>query len=235
MKKKTIITTLIFIVVILLTILFWQTGRARTDVYLKSFKVSQDGKTMTLNVDVLSSSGYIRKMKQTSGSLNYYYTFYSTFGINSKIGSKDSFEIKLDENVDEIYFFKGNKIYKKVLEKSITGEWIRPNEIKTISTEIYDTSITGTKLIIKDENKANIYGEWYKIEKEENKKWLELPTIIENYGFTDIAYYPNENNEVKFVIDWEWLYGKLSKGNYRLVKKVNQEYIYIPFSIGITS
>ena len=49
--------------------------------------------------------------------MNYYLTFYSTFGINSKLGAKDNFEITLDENVDEIYFYTGNKGYKKVLEK----------------------------------------------------------------------------------------------------------------------
>ena len=45
---------------------------------------------MTIKVGVSSSAGYVRKMKRTSGSMNYYYTFYSTFGINSKIGAKDT-------------------------------------------------------------------------------------------------------------------------------------------------
>ena len=103
-------------------------GRARTDVYLKNFEVSSDGKIMTLKVGVTSSTGYIRKMRRTSGSMNYYYTFYSTFGINSKIGAKDTFEIELDENVDEIYFYTGDKGYKVVLIKNyITGKWEKIN------------------------------------------------------------------------------------------------------------
>ena len=52
---------------------------------------------MTIKVGVSSSAGYIRKMKRTSGSMNGYYTFYSTFGINSKLGAKDTFEIQLDK------------------------------------------------------------------------------------------------------------------------------------------
>jgi len=103
-------------------------GRARTDVYLKNFEVSSDGKTMTLEVGVTSSTGYVRKIKRTSGSMNYYYTFYSTFGINSKIGAKDTFEIGLDENVDEIYFYTGDGGYKLVLTKnSVTREWEKIN------------------------------------------------------------------------------------------------------------
>ena len=103
-------------------------GRARTDVYLKNFEVSSDGKIMTLKVGVTSSTGYIRKIKRTSGSMNYYYTFYSTFGINSKIGAKDTFEIGLDENVDEIYFYTGDGGYKLVLTKNyVTGKWEKIN------------------------------------------------------------------------------------------------------------
>ena len=83
---------------------------------------------MTLKVGVSSSAGYIRKMKRTSGSMNYYLTFYSTFGINSKLGAKDNFEITLDENVDEIYFYTGNKGYKKVLEKNDEENWIIVND-----------------------------------------------------------------------------------------------------------
>lgn len=64
------------------------------------------------------------KNETSQGSTNYYYTFYSTFGINSRIGAKDTFEMQLDNNVDEIYFYTGKKDYKKVLEKNEQGAWI---------------------------------------------------------------------------------------------------------------
>lgn len=64
-------------------------------------------------------------MVYRSGSMNYYFTFYSTFGINSKIGAKDTFEIELDSNVDAIYFYAGDKGYKQVLQKDEgIGEWL---------------------------------------------------------------------------------------------------------------
>lgn len=117
-NKKTLIIVGIILVAIIGGGLFLSTGRARTDVYLKDFEISADGKTMTLKVGVSSSAGYVRKMKRTSGSTNGYYTFYSTYGINSKIGAKDSFEIELDEDTDEIYFYTGDKGYKLVLTKN---------------------------------------------------------------------------------------------------------------------
>ena len=128
MKKKFMIISFIVAVLIVMG-LFLALGGKRTDVFLKSFELSQDGKTMTLKVGVSSSAGYIRKMKQTSGSMNYYFTFYSTFGINSKLGAKDTFEVELDNNVDEIFFYTGRKGYTKVLEKNEKVVWVKVNDI----------------------------------------------------------------------------------------------------------
>lgn len=121
--KRTIIIS-IFLVLVIVIGFFLLTGRARTDVYLKEFSVDEKCNQMIIKVGVSGSAGYVRKMKQTSSSMNYYYTFYSTFGINSKLGAEDTFEIQLDNNVDEIYFYTGGKGYKKVLEKTEEGKWI---------------------------------------------------------------------------------------------------------------
>ena len=128
MKNKKNLVIVIVLVVVILIGLFLYSGRARTDIYLKDFEVSNDNKIMTLRVFSSNSSGYVRKMKRTSGSMNYYFTFYKTFGINSKIGAKDTFEIELDNNVNEIYFYSGKKGYRLVLVKNnITGEWEKIN------------------------------------------------------------------------------------------------------------
>lgn len=123
MNKKRLFIIIIVVILIIILGLFLSTGSKRTDVYLKDFELSSNGNKMTLKVGVISSAGYVRKIKKTSGSMNYYYTFYSTFGINSKIGAKDTFIIDIDNNVDEIYFYNGDKGYKKVLEKDEFGTW----------------------------------------------------------------------------------------------------------------
>jgi len=130
MKKKNILVIMISILLIILIVLFLSTGRARTDVFLRDFSVDEKSNVMNIKVGVSSSAGYVRKMKRTSGSMNYYYTFYSTFGINSKLCAKDTFEIQLDNNVDAIYFYTGYGGYKKVLTKDkITGKWLKVTEI----------------------------------------------------------------------------------------------------------
>lgn len=112
----------------------------------------------------------------------------------------------------------------------------KTTKIKNVSIDISDISLTGATITIKDTNQnPYTYGEWYKIEKEIDGKWYEVKTIIDDYGFNDIGYLVDENNQVKFVIDWEWLYGKLPLGSYRILKQVNNQYISIEFGIATTS
>lgn len=109
-------------------------------------------------------------------------------------------------------------------------------DVENVSIGIFDISLTGATIVIKDTNKEPyVYGEWYKIETEKNGKWYEVETKIENYGFNEIGYIPDEKGEVKFVIDWKWLYGELPLGSYRILKQVGNKYIYIEFNLATTS
>ena len=111
-----------------------------------------------------------------------------------------------------------------------------PTEIKNVSISISDISLTGATIIIKDtNNNPYTYGEWYKLEKQVDGKWYDVKTIIENYGFNSIVYLPDKNNEVKFDIDWEWLYGELPLGSYRILKGIDNKYISVEFSIVTSS
>lgn len=64
------------------------------------------------------------------------------------------------------------------------------------------------------------YGDSYIIEKQDGKKWEELPVIAENAAFNDIAHIIPANETVEQKTDWEWLYGELSPGTYRIRKTV---------------
>lgn len=66
------------------------------------------------------------------------------------------------------------------------------------------------------------FGEHFIIEKYENEQWKEVPIIAEvAYGFEGIAYNISKESTTEFEINWEWLYGKLEPGEYRIGKSVN--------------
>ena len=48
--------------------------------------------------------------------------------------------------------------------------------------------------------------------------WEDVPTIIEDYGWTAEAYMIAKDDVTELEIKWEWLHGKLPAGTYRLVK-----------------
>ncbi len=121
--------------------------------------------------------------------------------------------------------------YFEVIEETVYAT----SEVENVSTTISDISLTGATITIKDTNESKyLYEEWYVIEKEIDGKMYSIPTKVKDYGFNSKVYTVDENNEVKFVIDWEWLYGELPQGSYRIIKKSHDKYISIPFSIATT-
>ena len=209
MKKKIFIVSIVIVVLLIGFLLI--TGGARTNVYLKNFEISSDGKTMTLKVGVTSSAGYVRNIKRTSGGTNGYYTFYSTFGINSKLGSKDTFEIEIDDNMDEIYFYTDDKGYKLVLTKhKVTGEWTKINYADTgnIKIELLDKKDIRNVSINtgKQDNNYFEYNDKDTIEKIYNI-FVGLETTIPSTTFnpeiTEEMYAISfDTNEYKDKVEW---------------------------------
>ena len=115
---------------------------------------------------------------------------------------------------------------------SLKESTYQPTEVENVSISISNVSSTGATVIIKDTNaESYCYGEWYAIEKEKDGTWYEIKTVIDDYGFNELGYLTNDEGIVDFNIDWEWLYGKLPKGKYRLLKQVNNQYIAVVFEI----
>lgn len=122
MKKK-----IVFVVILLLTamgILIYSTGGKRADIILNDYSVSEDGNIMTINVGVASSMGYVRTLRVKEDGDNKYITFYQTYGLNSKIGAENEFQIELNPSCKGIYFYRVEAEYDMVLEKNdVTQEW----------------------------------------------------------------------------------------------------------------
>ena len=117
-------------------------------------------------------------------------------------------------------------------EQPIPSTQIQQTQVENVTIQISDISSSGANLVITDTNpEPYVYGEWFKLQKEVNGQWQDVPPVVDNYGFHEIGYLPNNKGEVTFVINWEWLYGKLPAGTYRIFKEVNRQEILIEFEI----
>lgn len=109
-----------------LGILFILPGfQKRTDVYLQDFSVSGDGSAVTIETFLTGSMGYIRAMEAKQIGDEIHCSFYRTFGgLNSRLGAKTAFEIRLDHPTERIYFDRGTSFGQLVLERDAdTGAW----------------------------------------------------------------------------------------------------------------
>lgn len=114
----------------------------------------------------------------------------------------------------------------------------------TLTIELDGESITNTGLsftVSEDMENPNTYGEWYEIEKFVDNVWLKV-TPINTCVFDDIGLQADNDKSIVFNIDWEYCYGKLDSGEYRIVKyfipylereatEEDREYFYVEFTI----
>lgn len=209
MKKKVLIITGIIVAILVVTGLVTS--------YADSARV-RNGVEPKFTIKIVSEDGN----KVTYWGLGYKVVLYPSVSPNEPY--KNNRGVKY-----------GSWFMKYELEEEKESKYT-PTELENVSISISNISLTGATIIIKDTNEEPYtYGEWYKIEKQVNGKWVEVETIIEDYGFNSIGYLPDKNNEVKFVMDWEWLYGELPLGSYRILKEAGRKYISIEFGIATTS
>lgn len=64
-----------------------------------------------------------------------------------------------------------------------------------------------------------ISGSWYTVEQREGDTWAELPYLLDNVGWTEEGWIIAPDTSTEWAVDWEWLYGELSAGEYRIGKE----------------
>ncbi|GGA67939.1 immunoglobulin-like domain-containing protein [Ornithinibacillus halotolerans] len=93
-----------------------------------------------------------------------------------------------------------------------------------VSMEVKEGTVTSTGLIVILENttdKRCVYGEDFSLEKKVDGKWYKVPDVVDgNYGFNDIGFELYKDEVQEWPVDWEWLYGSLEKGEFRIVKDI---------------
>jgi len=106
------------------------------------------------------------------------------------------------------------------------GQYIPESENDTIAVVMSVSSVTPGGLTVhfrqydKRDTEELTYGEGYQLERLEGSDWVEVPQIIDNGGFNDIGYILPSEGESEIETSWEWLYGRLSPGTYRITKSI---------------
>lgn len=99
------------------------------------------------------------------------------------------------------------------------------NRFDKCTMEIVEGTVTPTGLTVRfssvNENDTH-YGSYYRVEKFENDDWLEVQRkeLPGELGWTAEAYIIPKDGHSDCEIDWDWLYGELNAGQYRIIKDI---------------
>lgn len=92
-----------------------------------------------------------------------------------------------------------------------------------LSLSVKDVTPTGLTLVITQEGGSPTgelqYGSDYTLEVEQDGTWQNVPDIVDgNFAWDGMAYLVTMDGETEQAVDWDWLFGPLSPGHYRLSK-----------------
>ncbi len=166
--------------------------------------------------DFLKDLEMLEYLKDGASIIYYYDSSKKTYGY------KNFYVAECHGDVKDIFIAQD----KKALEGKCK---LKYDDLEGVSMHIKEGTLTdsGATVIIRDtSNRKNIYGEYFRIDRKENNEWVELDTAPQEngaaIGFNNIGYMIGETHEREFVIHWEWIYGHLPKGEYRIVKDTSE-------------
>lgn len=98
------------------------------------------------------------------------------------------------------------------------------NNIDGITMTVKEGAASATGLTVTFENNYGgqcIYSESFWLQKKIDGKWYQVPVVFDgDYAFEDIGYSLDAGSSGEWTVNWEWLYGSLDSGEYRIVKDV---------------
>ncbi len=98
------------------------------------------------------------------------------------------------------------------------------NNLDGVAITVKEGTVSPTGLavgLVNNSGSQYIYGEYFCLEKKINGAWYQVPLVIDgNYGFNEIAYVLASGDDSHWTVGWDWLYGNLDPGEYRIVKNI---------------
>lgn len=95
------------------------------------------------------------------------------------------------------------------------------------------TNKSATLVLTNNSDKNFEYGNPYEIEVKKDAEWHKINVELD---FTMPAFQLSAKESKEIELDWEYGYGKLAEGTYRIIKGINYEYNggkYEPFNVAV--
>ncbi len=160
----------------------------------------------------------------------------SNWSISLDVENKDSYtDVVVGDEI--VFYYDGMAMETDPLQVStVYAITLKTPADRTVNETIEETfgitltaeNITPTSAIIKCTQSGGKptgelhTGSWYVLENwTQEHGWKEMPYVIDGeIGWNDIAWIIPVEDMVEWEINWEWLYGAVPKGKYRIGKEI---------------
>lgn len=106
--------------------------------------------------------------------------------------------------------------------------------IENVSITIKEGTLTrrGALIVITNNSDKNCsYGEDYSLERNILGKWTKMRTKEKDIWFDLVEYQVEPGESREYEVIWDYMYGRLGKGKYRLIKEINNKRVAVEFNI----
>lgn len=139
------------------------------------------------------------------------------------IAMKDTGEMQSNMYVYEAtYLQQIDKTSEESNLPSISAPWTE--EVNTfLGAELHFEKYSETQgdlEFVNQSDKDLQYGEWFDIQRRVNGEWYSLSYIIDGVAFHQVAYRLPKGETSVNNVNWNWMYGELPAGEYRIVTDV---------------
>ncbi|WP_029425131.1 immunoglobulin-like domain-containing protein [Alkalibacillus haloalkaliphilus] len=103
-------------------------------------------------------------------------------------------------------------------------EYEAVNTLDGVTMNVKEETLSSTGFTVTLENNSDkqyIYSEDFMLERKIDGQWYQVPLVPgASYGFGEPAHELHSSDVSDWSVDWEWLYGSLDTGEYRIVKRI---------------
>ena len=199
----------------------------KTKSYTRTYQVTkaiinkEDSEFIDITLKQNNETGTVTINKSNNVTVGHVYefTFYTFDYFEDTIENIFKYSTLLE--VEETEKLEHEYINEEIYVNDDIGDEVELNELDHVSMSIKEGTLTktGATIIIHDlSGHKYVYGSPYIVEKKVNDKWVEVKNICDNCAFNAMAYGVDQDGILEFNCNWERMYGKLTKGYYRIVK-----------------
>lgn len=120
------------------------------------------------------------------------------------------------------YYIRDNRIIIMIEDKPCVFAY-QENDIQGVTMSVVSFTKKRAEICIKNLSKMEWdYDEKFELEHFDSKSgiWETVDTVSENVAFHEMIEIIEAGKTSNITVEWEWLYGKLEKGKYRIIKEL---------------